>query len=74
MTKRDRNQRFKPWTTLLRYVNVPKVDIKGLANDIGNSNKSKFSFRNEEGCVKSNTPQIHRSDNLLFAMLILGFQ
>lgn len=49
------------------------VDIKGLVNDVGNSNKSKFSFPNEEDSIKSNTPQIHQSDNLLFAMLILVF-
>lgn len=73
MTKRDRNQRFKPRTTPLRYVNVPMVDIKGLVNDVGNSNKSIFSFPNEEDSIKSNTPQIHQSDNLLFAMLILVF-
>lgn len=50
------------------------VNIKGVTNDVGNSNKSKFSFRNEEGIVKSNTPAIPQSDNVLFAMLILGFQ
>lgn len=44
------------------------VDIKGLANDVDNSNNSKFSFQNEE-----DIGEIRLSDSVLFTMLISVF-